>query len=313
MSQPTNTFDKYDAVGLREDLSDMVYSISPTETPFISSIGKSKAKNTYHEWQTDSLAAVNTSNAAIEGDDASGTAISPTTRVGNYTQISQKTVVVSGTLEASDKAGRKSEMGYQMAKAASELKRDMEAIVTRNQASAAGSSSVARTARSLESWLTTNVSRGTGGANGSSSAAATDGTQRTFTETILKSVVQQVFTSGGNPSVLMVGPTQKQTVSGFAGLAVNRFQLSKPKAGAIIGAADIYVSDFGEVSIVPNRFQRDRTAFVIDPEYASIAYLRPFKTEDLAKTGDSEKKQMLVEWTLEMKNEAAHGVAADLS
>lgn len=315
MTQPTNTFDRYSAVGIREDLSDIIYNISPTETPFVSTIGKTKAKSTWHEWQTDSLAAVDTSNAAVEGDDASAQARVATARVGNYTQISTKTISISGTLEAVDKAGRKSEIAYQLSKASSELKRDMEAILTRNQAGGAGSSSSARTLRSLEAWLATNQNRGTGGAAGSTTQAATDATTanlRTFTETILKDVIQQVFTSGGTPSMLMVGPTQKQVVSGFTGIAVNRYQINKPEPGAIIGAADIYVSDFGQVSVVPNRFQRNRTAFVLDPEYAKVAYLRPFQQNELAKTGDSEKRQLLVEYTLEMSTERGHGVAADL-
>jgi hypothetical protein len=313
MAQPTNTFDRYSAIGIKEDLSDVIYNISPTETPFLSSIGKTKAKSTLHEWQTDSLAAASTSNAAVEGDDATGASLTPTVRANNYTQISQKTIVISGTVEATDRAGRKSEIAYNLAKASSELKRDMESIVTQNQASVVGTSSTARKLRSLESWIITNKSRGTSGAAGSTSAAATDGTQRAFTETILKDVIQQVYSSGGTPSMLMVGAAQKQVVSAFAGIAVNRYQLNKPEPGVIIGAADLYVSDFGQISVVPSRFQRNRTAFVLDPEYVQIAYLRPFQQNELAKTGDAEKRQLLVEYTLEMSNEAAHGVAADLS
>jgi hypothetical protein len=313
MAQPTNTFDRYSAIGIREDLTDVIYNISPTETPFLSSIGKTKARSTLHEWQTDSLAAASTSNAAVEGDDASGASLTATTRANNQTQISQKTIIISGTLEATDRAGRKSEIAYQLAKASSELKRDMESILTQNQASVVGNTSTARKLRSLEAWLVTNKSRGTSGSGGSTSAAATDGTQRTFTEAILKDVVQQVYSSGGTPSMLMVGAAQKQVVSAFAGIAVNRYQLNKPEPGVIIGAADIYVSDFGQVSVVPNRFQRNRSAFVLDPEYAQVAYLRPFQQNELAKTGDAEKRQLLCEYTLEMSNEAAHGVAADLS
>lgn len=308
------TFGTSTGIGLREDLTDVIYNISPTETPFMSTIGKNKATAVYHEWQTDTLAAATTANAAVEGADATSATLSPTTRVGNYTQIIQKTVQVSGTIEAVNKAGRKSEKAYQLAKASAEIKRDLETILLSNQARSAGSSTTARKMGSVLSWLVTNTSKASDGANPSTagSTTRTDGTARTFTETLLKTVVASVFSAGGSPKVLMVGATGKQKVSSFAGIAVNRYQITKPEQGVIIGAADIYQSDFGQMAIVPNRFMRSRDALVIDPEYASLAYLRPFSTNDLAKTGDSENTQLLAEVTLEMKNEAAHGIIADL-
>ena len=308
------TFGTSTGIGLREDLSDVIYNISPTETPFMSSVGKNKAAAVYHEWQTDTLASATTANAAVEGADATSATLSPTTRVGNYTQIIQKTVQVSGTIEAVNKAGRKSEKAYQLAKASAEIKRDLETILLSNQARSAGSSTTARKLGSVLSWLVTNTDKASDGSNPSTAGAATrtDGTTRTFTETLLKNVVASVFTSGGNPKVLMVGPSGKQKVSSFAGIAVNRYQITKPEQGVIIGAADIYQSDFGQMAIVPNRFMRSRDALVIDPEYASLAYLRPFQTNDLAQTGDSMNTQLLAEVTLEMKNEAAHGIIADL-
>ena len=308
------TFGTATGIGLREDLSDVIYNISPTETPFMSSVGKNKAAAVYHEWQTDTLASATTANAAVEGADATSATLSPTTRVGNYTQIIQKTVQVSGTIEAVNKAGRKSEKAYQLAKASAEIKRDLETILLSNQARSAGSSTTARKLGSVLSWLVTNTDKASDGSNPSTAGAATrtDGTTRTFTETLLKNVVASVFTSGGNPKVLMVGPSGKQKVSSFAGIAVNRYQITKPEQGVIIGAADIYQSDFGQMAIVPNRFMRSRDALVIDPEYASLAYLRPFQTNDLAQTGDSMNTQLLAEVTLEMKNEGAHGIIADL-
>ncbi len=308
------TFTAYDAVGQREDLIDVIYNISPTETPFMSTVGKTKATAVYHEWQTDSLASVNTANAAVEGATASDATLSPTTRLGNYTQILQKTIKVSGTVDAVNKAGRKSEKAYQLAKASSEIKRDLEAILLANQARSAGDSSNARKMGSLLSWIKTNTDKGTGGADPTTigSSTRTDGTQRAFTEQLLKNVVAKVFTAGGNPKMLMVGASGKQKVSSFPGIAVNRFQLNKVEQGAIIGAADIYQSDFGQISIVPNRFMRTRDALVIDPEYVSLAYLRPFMTNELAKDGDSEKTQLLAEVTLQVSNEAAQGIVADL-
>ncbi len=308
-------YNAHTAVGQREDLTDVIYNISPTETPFMSSIGKTKATAVYHEWQTDSLAAATTANAAVEGADASDATLSPTTRLGNYTQILQKTIKVSGTLDTVNKAGRKSEKAYQLAKASQEIKRDLETIMLANQGRDAGSSnSTARKMGSLLSWITTNTSVGSGGSDPTTIGVSTrtDGTQRTFTEALLKTVVASVFDSGGSPSVLMVGSAGKQKVSSFAGIGATRFNVTGAKPSTIIGAADIYVSDFGNISVVPNRFMRTRDALVIDPEYAALAYLRPFQTNELAKAGDSDKTQVLVECTLEVKNEAAHGLVADL-
>lgn len=322
MTAPTNTFQTYTAKGIREDLANVIYNISPADTPFVSNAGKETVSNTYYEWQIDSLAATDSTNAAIEGDDPTIQLSNPTSRVGNYTQISVKTVIVSGTLEAVDKAGRRSELAYQLAKRSKELKRDMETIACSNQAGNAGSSSAARKTAGLEAWLTTNTFRGTSGANptlsgttsGYPNAGATDGTQRSFTEALVKSMVKSVYVNSvTQPPILMVGPANKQQASTFAGIAVNRYQITSPKPGAVIGAADVYVSDFGEVSIVPNRFQRERSAFGFNPEYASIVTLRNFQQLELAKTGDSEKRELLVEWGVKIHNEAAHGIVADLN
>ena len=308
------TFTAHSAIGQREDLTDIIYDISPTETPFMSSIGKTKATAVYHEWQTDSLAAATTANAAVEGADATSATLSPTVRLGNYTQIIQKTVQVSGTLDAVNKAGRKSEKSYQLAKASAELKRDLETILLANQGRSAGTSTIARTMGSILSWIKTNSDVGSGGADPATIGVSTrtDGTQRTFTETLLKTVVAEVFTSGGSPKILMVGAAGKQKVSSFAGIAAQRYMAPGNTPTTIIGAADVYMSDFGTMSVVPNRFMRTRDALVIDPEYAALAYLRPFMTNELAKTGDSENTQLLAEVTLEVKNEAAHGIIADL-
>jgi len=324
------TYQTHQAVGEREDLTDVIYNISPTDTPFMSSIGKTKATGVYHEWQTDSLAAANIDNAAVEGADASDATLSPTTRVGNYTQISQKTIKVAGTLESVDKAGRKSEKAYQLSKASAELKRDMEKILLSNNAAGAGSSSTARTLGGLQTWLETNASLGATGVAGSDGdTRRVSGTDRTFTEAILKANVKAVYEQGGDPSVLMVTPSAKQTVSSFAGIAEQRYMAPSQKATTIVGAADVYLSDFGTLSVVPNRFMtgditgevpaggagvdNGEVAFVLDPEYAAIAYLRPFATNELAKVGDAEKTQLLVEYTLEVKNEAAHGIIGDIA
>jgi hypothetical protein len=312
------TYQVYQSIGNREDLSDVIYSISPTDTPIMSSIGKTKATAVYHEWQTDSLAANTTANALVEGATASDITVTPTSRLGNYTQIVGKTVMVSGTLEAVDKAGRKSEKAYQLAKVSSEIKRDMETIITANQGQSAGNTSTARTLGALLSYIKSNTSKNGTATTGVDPVTVgvstrTDGTTRTFTEAMLKTVIASVFTSGGTPSTLFVSPTQKQVVSGFTGLAAQRYQVPTTGQATILAGADLYQSDFGVLSIVPDRFMRSRDALILDPEYAALAFLRPFQTNELARVGDAEKTQILAEFTLEVRNEAAHGGVFDLS
>ena len=311
MAQPTNTFDTYDSVGEREDLSDVIYSISPTDTPFISSAAKTKATAVLHEWQTDSLAAAVTNNAVIEGDEATLDAVSPTSRLSNSSQIMDKTVVITGTQEAVDKAGRASELAYQIAKKAKELKRDMEATVTGNIAEVTGGSGTARKMGTLGSWIETNDVFGTGGASGTAgNTARTDGTQRAFTEAQLKSVIKSVWNEGGEPSMIMVGPFNKQKLSGFTG---NSTRFDAGADATLYTSVDVYASDFGQLQVVPNRFSRDRDAYVLDMNYFAIAFLRDFTMHELSKTGDSEKRQLLVEATLESRNEKASGLVADLT
>ena len=313
------TYQTYTAIGQREDLADVIYNISPTETPFMNSIGKTKATAVYHEWQKDSLANVNLSNAVIEGATAADATLSPSVRVGNRTQISAKTVKISGTLETVNKAGRRSEKAYQLAKASAEIKRDMEAILLSNQVAAAGDgSTTARTLGGLQAWLSSNKDLGSGGSAGSNGTTArTTGTDRAFTQTILNNVIQQSFTNGGKPTMLLVTPAQKVVASTFAGIATRYRDVPASQQAQIIAAADVFVSDFGIIQIVPDRFipnaDSDDTAFLLDPEMAAVAYLRPFQTNELAKTGDAEVTQLLVEYTLEVKNEAAHGIISDLT
>ena len=235
-------------------------------------------------------------------------------RVGNYCQISDKTVLVSGTLDAVDKAGRKNELSYQMAKKGKELKRDMELALTQNQASSAGSSAVARSLASIESWLSTNEVKNTSadstattaGFSSGTVAAPIDGTtQTTVTEANLKTAIKDCWTQGGDPKVILCGPVNKQYISGFSGIATQYRNNPQVGQATIIGAADVYVSDFGEHQIIPDRFSRDRTVLVLDMDYWGVAYLRPMQMQKLAKTGDAEKRLLLTEFTLVAKNEAA--------
>jgi len=317
MAIVTNTFTTFDAKGIREDLSNIITNIAPEETPYMSNVGRESISNSLFEWQTDTLASA-AANKQLEGDDVTSfDSVTATVRLQNYAQISRKTIVLSATEETVNKAGRRSELAYQIAKRSAELKRDQEFSMLNGAVAAAGNTTTARGTASLQAFIKTNYDMQTNGANPSyttvPTGARSDGNVRTFTETILKNVIQQVWTSGGTPKILMTGPVNKQRVSGFSGIASSRFNIDGgARPATIIGAADIYVSDFGNVQVVPNRFQRERDAFVIDPDYAKVTTLRPYQQVELAKTGDAEKRMLIVEWGHKVLAENAHGIAADL-
>ena len=321
MAIVTNTLTRYDAIGIREDLSNIIYNISPETTPFVSNMSKRRSvKNTYFEWQTDSLSAA-AANKQLDGDDVgSFTAVTPTARLGNYTQIMRKVGIIADNLDgAIDEAGRRSELAYQITKQGNELKRDVEYnLVGANAAAAAGATGTARATASLSAFIRTNTSKGSSGADptvssGVVNAARTDGTQRAITETLLKGVLQSVWTQGGDPKFLMTGAHVKTVVSSFSGIAAQRFMAPSDSPTTIIGAADVYMSDFGSISIVPNRFSRARDAYVIDPDLCELATLRPMQQVELAKTGDATKFMMLTEVGLQINQEAGLGIVADLS
>jgi hypothetical protein len=317
MAIVTNTFTTFDAKGIREDLSNIITNIAPEETPYMSNVGRESISNSLFEWQTDTLASA-AANKQLEGDDVTSfDSVTATVRLQNYAQISRKTIVLSATEETVNKAGRRSELAYQIAKRSAELKRDQEFSMLNGAVAAAGNTTTARGTASLQAFIKTNYDMQTNGANPSyttvPTGARSDGNVRTFTETILKNVIQQVWTAGGTPKILMTGPVNKQRVSGFSGIASARYNLNGgDRPATIIGAADIYVSDFGQVQVVPNRFQRERDAFVIDPDYAKVTMLRPYQQIELAKTGDAEKRMLIVEWGHKVLAENAHGIAADL-
>jgi len=319
MSVPSGTFQTFQAVGNREDLSNLIFNISPTQTPFTSKAKRTKVKATMHEWQTDALADA-ASNAQVQGDDATVNTAVPSVRLRNYTQILAKTVSVSETQRAVDHAGRDDEFDYQVAKRSKELKRDLEYAAVRNQASTAGSSASAALMASVESWLATNkTSAGTGtaqttpGYSSGTVAAPTDSTVAgTATETLLKTIIQATFTQGGDPKILMVGPATKNKVSGFAGIAT-QYRDTGDKQATIVSGADTYVSNFGVHAIIPNRFMRDQNILCLDMDYWAIGELRPFQSVNLAKTGDSDKKQIKGEYTLISRNEKASGKVTDIN
>jgi hypothetical protein len=322
MAQPTNTFDSYAAIGNKEDLQDKIYMVSPEKTPVVSSIRRFSATQRLHEWQRDALATPNKDNAVIEGDDRTGTPLTATSRVANTVQLFDKVAVVSGTQEKTKSAGRGSEMKYQVSKKMVELKRDVEAMVLSDNVAVAGNSTTARKSAGLGAMVYTNISHGGAGAtpahtSGLATTAQTAGTNRAFTETLLKTVLQSTYTASGEfPSLISLTPSHKGTFSAFAGIAVNRYQVAKGKQGVIVGGADVYMSDFGELTAVPNYVQATAnatTAFVLNPEYMGIAYLGGFKSEPLAKTGHTEKELVSTEACLVVTSETAQAAIKNLT
>lgn len=316
MTVPTNTIQAVGRIGNREDLSDIIYNISPTDTPFLSAIKRGKAEATYTEWQTDSLTAANADNYTVQGDDLANEARANSTRVGTHTQIFKKVVGTSTTQQAVKQAGRANEHAYQLAKAGKEMKRDMEARFTANKASVAATASVAGQTAGALAWLTTNTSGGTGTANGGFSAgivaAATNGTQRAFTEALLKSMVVSAWNAGGEPTMAIMSMTQKQTAAAFAGLAQSRRETGNKRL-TIVAGADVYVSDAGEIALVPDRFCSARDCLIVDPTMWEVAELDGMKKIELAKTGLADRHALYTEVALKCLNEAASAAIRDLT
>ena len=311
MAIPTNTLVSSDNVGNREDLIDVIARVAPEKTPVLSAIGSGKADGSKHEWQTEDLDSVDGDNKHLDGDDTAADAANLTTRLDNQCQIMKKAPAVSGRTEAVKKAGRKSEMARQVKLKSLSLKRDMEARITGNYSKVAGTNSVPGECAGMEAWLTSNVSRGTGGASNAQGTAATDGTQRPFTEDLLVSVLESCHSNGAQPNMIFAGIKNKGKFNAFAGRAQTVVNAENTKT--VHGSVSFYESDIGMLKIVPNQHMRDRSVLVIDPKYWKTCYLRKFKVEDLSKTGDSWKKQLLVDFTIEALNEKSSGVIADLT
>ena len=318
MAVPANSFQTFTQVNIREDLINNIYNVDPYKTPFFNMCKKSEANQTYHEWNTDSLAAQNLANAAVEGDNPTNIVLSPTVRLGDYTQISTKTIQISGTSQAVIAAGGSNKMGYQLLKKSKELKRDLEGILTQNLAKAAGSSSTARKLAGIPAWLGTNTVFNSAGSPAGANPTALDGTvartysgsQLAITETMLKSVLQLVYkNSGESPEYGLVSAANKQNISAFSGPGTRFIQVEDK---VLQTAVDVYQSDFGDVKLITDIFlANSHDCFFINPNYVRVAYLRPFQTIPLAKTGDSDQKELLVEYTLELGNEKAQGAIYD--
>ena len=333
MAQSTNTQDRYDTGNnVREDLSDVIYNISPTEVPSQSNFGRGSSNQTFKEWQVDALATA-ANNAAIDGDEFSGIALDKAERLGNYHQISRKDIVVSRRANIVNKAGRKSEIAYQIAKQGKALRRDVEVAITTRKVAVEGNATLAMQSAGLATWLRTNISRGalgtaptlSGTTEGYPNGNGTGGSAQALSEADILTVVRNCYEQGGNPNMIMLPPTSKQGVSNFLfGTSSNRVatqyqdQGSNPRGGiTVVGAVDVYVTDFSILDIVPNRFSPDGATatevYVLDTEYWEVSYLDGYKTETIAKIGDHERRMLLVDWTLCSLNEAASGVVADVN
>lgn len=312
MAVPANTLQTYQSTNNAENVTEIVMNIDPADTPFLTLAKKTTAEATYTQWPIESLSAVDTSNANIEGDDATIDASTTPTLVGNYTQLMDKTASVTTTQEAIKRYGVKNEMAKQMAKKSKELKRDMETTVFLNQARVVGAAGTAQKMRSLPSWLTTNDNRGVGGADGSATTAATDGTQRAFTEALFRATIVTTITNADElPSYVFAGPANRANLS--SQLTGNATRFYEVKSGELNGSISVYRSDYGPLKIVMDRFQRERDMFFINPDYVAVRTLEPLQTQDLATTGLTKKKQIWTNWTLEVSNEKAHAVLADLN
>lgn len=324
MTIVSNTYTRYTAIGLREQLADIISDISPMDTPGVTNAGRGTATQTLFEWQTDALAAAVTTNQQLEGDDiATFTAVTPTVRVGNYTQIARKELIISGTLDAVSKAGRNSELAYQIPRRGREIKRDQESHMWANVGGDAGGTATARVSAAMGAWVKTNDNFGTGGGSptytsgvpGAARTDATSGDQRPITETLFKATAQTVWTSGGMPTDVICGPVNKAKISAFGGIATQTVNVNDTvrRPTIAIGSIDYYITDWGSLRIVPNRFSRERDCWFVDYDMLKLMVLRNYQTVELAKTGDAEKRMLLIEYGLQVTNEAGLGLLADLT
>lgn len=318
MTIETNTFLKYDAIGVREQLSDIIANISPRETPFLSNAKRGTLHNTYWSWQKDALAAAVTTNQVLQGDNiGTHTAVTATSRTGNHTEIARKDYSIAETTKAVKSAGGANTPGYITAKLGAEIKRDQESSLTANKGAVEGSAAVIPKTAGLAAFIRTNYNKDAGTTIPDAyTTAPTDtwdlGSTRAFTEVITKDVLLQCFNAGADTSTIMVGAFNKQAFSGFSGV-VELMKQSGAGQATIIGAANVYVSDFGNLTVVPNRFQPQGFAYFIDWSKVRVMILRPYKVVELAKTGDNQRFMMNTEYGLQVDTDAALGIATDLT
>lgn len=315
MTKITSALATYDVTTNREDLTDAVYRISPVDTPFMSAVPRAKASAVLHEWSLDTIDTTSTTNARLEGDALTRNTSTAPSRLQNYCQISSRDATVTGTQRATNPAGIDDMMAYQMSKKSLALRKDMEAILLGNQGQVAGNTTTARKLRSFNAWISGNGSRGTGGADSTGATyAATDGNatngMRDFSEDLLKDAILDAFTDGGEPNLVLVGPTAKQKFSTFTGRTTSQVIVG---SNTVLGAAEMYVSDFGTLKVVPSRTQRARDGYVVDTSKVAVAFLRAFEPQELGRVGDAVTRDIISEYTLEVRAADAHALVADLN
>lgn len=310
MGAPTGNYGTYSQVGIREDLEDIIYNIAPMDTYCFNHFAKSKARNTLHDWQTDTLDAP-AANAFVEGDDFSGQTITATEKLRNYTQISRKDFVTSRTANIVNTAGRKEELAYQTVLKGKALKRDVEFNLIRNSAATAGAAASARVSAGVETWIyTTNHVSATGQTanttpapvSGIAGTAGTDGTATAFVETDLKSALLQAWSQGGETDVILLPPVLKNKLDNFTGIATRFRNVAAGQQADIVAAADVYVSSYGSHKVVLSRYCRASVVLCLDMSTWGIAWLDPIHMESIAKSGDSEKRMIVGEWSLVAKS-----------
>lgn len=314
MAKVTSALATYDVTTNREDLADAVYRISPVDTPFMSAVPRTRATAVLHEWSLDTIDTTSTTNARLEGDALTRNTSTAPSRLQNYCQISSRDATVTGTQRATNPAGIDDMMAYQMSKKSLALRKDMEAIMLGNQGAVVGNTTTARKLRSFNAWISGNGSRGTGGADSTGATyAATDGNAtnglRAFTEDLLKDAILDAFTDGGEPNLVLVGPAAKQAFSTFTGRSTSQVIVEQNK---VVGAAELYASDFGVLKVVPNRTQRVRDAWVVDTSKVAVSFLRAFEPQKLGRVGDAVTRDLISEYTLEVRAPDAHALVADL-
>lgn len=314
MTKVTSALATYDVTTNREDLADAVYRISPVDTPFMSAVPRTRATAVLHEWSLDTIDTTSTTNARLEGDALTRNTSTAPSRLQNYCQISSRDATVTGTQRATNPAGIDDMMAYQMSKKSLALRKDMEAIMLGNQGAVVGNTTTARKLRSFNAWISGNGSRGTGGADSiGATYAATDGNTtdglRAFTEDLLKDAILDAFTDGGEPNLVLVGPAAKQAFSTFTGRSTSQVIVEQNK---VVGAAELYASDFGVLKVVPNRTQRPRDAWVVDTSKVAVSFLRAFEPQELGRVGDAVTRDLISEYTLEVRAPDAHALVADL-
>jgi len=318
MPKVSNAFTTYQAQANREDLSNAIYNIDPFDTPILSAVRRRNVRNRTFDWQTEHLPEVDPDNAQPEGFELARTAAQPTIRQNNVTQISKRDATVSGSQEASDAAGKGSEMAHQMALKSKVLKSDIETIMSGRQARNNGDDSTPtpRRTEAIAHWIARAADRNnvqgaavlgvtTGLPTTASGAFApvASGSQVDFTEVMLGDAMQRAYEHGANPSLLIVPPAIKRTVSTFGGRSSSQVLVGKTE---VVATVDIIATDFGRIKVIPSRWIPQDVGLLIDPAYIAAGYFRNFRQYPLARIGDAETRMILAEWGVEMRNALAH-------